>query len=199
MLGIFLSPLKLPLSRHGKLRLRKCQARRRARECGLAAGKLLEKIIMGIEIERKFLVLDDSWKKLADGVFLRQGYLSSAPERTVRVRSEGNRAFLTIKGKTVGATRGEWEYPIPPEDARDLLDRLCEQPLIEKYRYRIPYQGMTWEVDEFLGVNAGLVVAEIELESEGQTFVKPEWVGVEVTDDSRYFNASLVRRPFSEW
>lgn len=153
---------------------------------------------MGIEIERKFLVLDDRWKKV-DGVLLRQGYLSSDPERTVRVRVEGSRAVVTIKGKTVGATRGEWEYPIPLEDAQDLLERLCEQPAIEKCRYRIPYQGMTWEVDEFLGANAGLVVAEIELESEDQPFLKPDWVGEEVTHDARYFNSSLIRKPYSEW
>ena len=153
---------------------------------------------MGIEIERKFLVLDDRWKKV-DGVLLRQGYLSSDPERIVRVRVEGSRAVVTIKGKTVGATRGEWEYPIPLEDAQDLLERLCEQPAIEKYRYRIPYQGMTWEVDEFLGANAGLVVAEIELESEDQPFLKPDWVGEEVTHDARYFNSSLIRKPYSEW
>lgn len=153
---------------------------------------------MGIEIERKFLVLDDRWKKV-DGVLLRQGYLSSDPERIVRVRVEGSNAFMTIKGKTVGATRGEWEYPIPLEDAQDLLEGLCEQPVIEKYRYRIPHHDVTWEVDEFLGANAGLVVAEIELESEDQPFEKPDWIGEEVTHDARYFNSSLIGKPYSTW
>jgi len=154
---------------------------------------------MGIEIERKFLVVDDSWKKMGSGALLRQGYLSSDPERIVRVRIEGCSAVLTVKGRTEGATRNEWEYPIPLDDASNMLERLCEQPLIEKYRYRIPQQGLTWEVDEFLGVNAGLVVAEIELESEDQPFDRPEWIGKEVTDDTRYFNASLIRRPYSTW
>jgi len=154
---------------------------------------------MGIEIERKFLVVHDSWKKMGKRMLLRQGYLSSDPERVVRVRIEGDSAVLTVKGRTEGATRSEWEYPIPLDDARSMLERLCEQPLIEKYRYRIPQQGLTWEVDEFLGVNAGLVVAEIELESEDQPFDRPEWIGKEVTDDMRYFNASLIRRPYSTW
>jgi adenylate cyclase len=154
---------------------------------------------VGIEIERKFLVRDERWKILAQGVALRQGYLSSSPERIVRVRIEGETAMLTIKGRTLGATRAEWEYPIPMADAQDFLDSLCERPIIEKQRYRIPYQGMIWEVDEFLGENAGLVVAEIELESEQQAFSKPDWVGDEVTHDARYFNANLLRHPYVKW
>lgn len=154
---------------------------------------------MGVEIERKFLVRDDRWKALAQGVLLRQGYLSSAPERIVRVRIEGDSAMLTIKGRTSGATRSEWEYPIPMADAQAFLDALCERPLIEKRRYRIPHDGMVWEVDEFLGENAGLVVAEIELVSEGQSFARPGWVGDEVTHDPRYFNANLLRNPYSRW
>lgn len=154
---------------------------------------------MGVEIERKFLVRDECWRSLGQGVLLRQGYLSSAPERVVRVRIEGNAAMLTIKGRSTGATRSEWEYPIPMADAEAFLDGLCERPIIEKKRYRIPYEGMTWEVDEFFGENAGLVVAEIELESEGQAFAKPEWVGDEVTHDARYFNANLLRHPYSIW
>jgi adenylate cyclase len=125
--------------------------------------------------------------------------LSSNPDRTVRVRIEGGQGTMTIKGRSVGATRGEWEYPIPLLDANELLDRLCEQPIIEKYRRRISIGGHTWEVDEFLGANLGLVVAEIELESEQQQFDKPEWIGDEVTDDRRYFNSSLIRNPFSTW
>ncbi|MGE5622322.1 MAG: CYTH domain-containing protein [Bacillota bacterium] len=154
---------------------------------------------MGVEIERKFLVAGEGWKTQGQGVLLRQGYLSSSPERIVRVRIEGAAALLTIKGRTVGAARGEWEYPIPLEDAQVFLDSLCERPLIEKYRYRIPYQGLTWEVDEFLGENAGLVVAEVELASEDQPFAKPDWVGDEVTQDARYFNANLLRHPYSKW
>ncbi|HZW13618.1 MAG TPA: CYTH domain-containing protein [Noviherbaspirillum sp.] len=154
---------------------------------------------MGVEIERKFLVRNQDWKSLGQGVLLRQGYLSSAPERIVRVRIEGDAAMLTIKGRTSGMTRSEWEYPIPMEDARAFLDNLCERPIIEKYRYRIPFQGMVWEVDEFLGENTGLVVAEVELESEQQAFARPEWIGEEVTHDARYFNANLLRHPYTKW
>jgi adenylate cyclase len=154
---------------------------------------------MGVEIERKFLVRGEAWKALAPGVLLRQGYLSSHPERVVRVRIEGEGALLTIKGKTSGASRGEWEYPLPLADAQVFLDTLCERPVIEKRRYRIPFAGMTWEVDEFLGENAGLVVAEIELVSEDQVFERPDWLGEEVTQDARYFNSSLLRHPFSRW
>ena len=154
---------------------------------------------MGVEIERKFLLQGDAWRGLGQAVLLRQGYLSSARERVVRVRIEGEQAMLTIKGANVGASRGEWEYPIPLADAVELLDGLCEQPLIEKYRHRIEHAGMVWEVDEFLGANAGLVVAEIELASEDQPFDKPDWIGAEVSGDARYYNANLIRHPFSQW
>ena len=154
---------------------------------------------MSVEIERKFLVRDDRWKVLGQGVLLRQGYLSSHPDRIVRVRIEGDAALLTIKGRSVGATRGEWDYPIPLADAEAFLDSLCERPIIEKYRSRIRFEGMVWEVDEFLGENAGLVVAEIELEREDQPFVKPDWIGKEVTQDARYFNANLLRHPYRAW
>jgi adenylate cyclase len=154
---------------------------------------------MGIEIERKFLVTSDAWMGLGEPVQLRQGYLSSHPSRVVRVRIEGERAVMTIKGKNVGASRGEWEYPIPMEDAREFLDKLCEQPIIEKYRRRIPYAGFVWEVDEFLGANAGLVVAEIELPSEDQAFDKPDWIGEEVTHDKCYLNSNLIAHPYSGW
>jgi adenylate cyclase len=154
---------------------------------------------MGVEIERKFLLQGEAWRGLGQAVLLRQGYLSSARERVVRVRIEGEQAMLTIKGANVGATRGEWEYPIPLADAVELLDGLCEQPLIEKVRHRIEHAGMVWEVDEFLGANAGLVVAEIELASEDQPFEKPDWIGAEVSGDVRYYNANLIRHPFSQW
>ncbi len=154
---------------------------------------------MGVEIERKFLLAGDGWRALGQPVLLRQGYLSSDPARVVRVRIEGDQAYLTIKGKSVGATRGEWEYPIPLAEANELLEGLCQQPIIEKYRRRIDFAGNTWEVDEFLGANAGLVVAEIELDSEHQQFDKPDWIGADVTDDPRYFNSALVRHPYSAW
>jgi adenylate cyclase len=155
--------------------------------------------MMGIEIERKFLTRDERWKTLGQGVLIRQGYLSSQPDRIVRVRIERESAMLTIKGRSTGATRGEWEYPVPLDDARTLLDQLCEKPIIEKKRYRILHEGMLWEVDEFFGDNLGLVVAEIELEAEDQPFAKPDWLGAEVTQDARYFNANLLRHPYSKW
>lgn len=154
---------------------------------------------MGVEIERKFLVSGDGWLQLGEPVLLRQGYLSSHPERVVRVRIEGARAVMTIKSKATGISRGEWEYDLPMADAVEFLDRLCEQPIIEKYRRRIPFGGFVWEVDEFLGVNAGLVVAEIELPSEDTAFDKPEWIGADVSDDARYLNSNLIKHPYSAW
>ena len=154
---------------------------------------------MGIEIERKFLPNGDGWRGLGRPTLMRQGYLTSDPVRTVRVRIEGERAVITIKSKATFATRGEWEYEIPVPDAAELLDRLCEQPLIEKTRHRIEHAGHTWEVDEFQGENAGLVVAEIELGSEDEAFDKPDWIGQEVTGDPRYYNSSLIRQPYSKW
>ena len=154
---------------------------------------------MGKEIERKFLVRGDGWRSLAKGTAYRQGYLNSAKERTVRIRKIDDRAFLTIKGLTVGATRAEYEYEIPVADCDAMLDALAEKPIIEKKRYKIPLEGLTWEIDEFFGDNTGLIVAEVELESEGQTFRKPEWVGEEVTADPRYFNSNLIKHPYSKW
>ena len=154
---------------------------------------------MGVEIERKFLVEGDAWRTQGEATLLRQGYLSLDPARTVRVRIDGENAFLTIKGKSVGASRGEWEYPIPVPDAAELLDGLCQQPLVEKFRHRIASGPHTWEVDEFLGANAGLVVAEIELASEDEAFEKPDWLGREVTGDARYFNSRLIQHPYSQW
>ncbi len=154
---------------------------------------------MGVEIERKFLVSSDAWRQLGEATLLRQGYLCADPERTVRVRIEGEQGVLTIKSKNEGASRGEWEYPIPLADAEELLDRLCERPLVEKYRRRIDHAGFTWEVDEFLGENAGLVVAEIELPAEDTVFDLPGWIGREVTGERRYYNSSLIRLPYSKW
>jgi adenylate cyclase len=154
---------------------------------------------VGVEIERKFLLVGDAWRALGTPSLLRQGYLNTDPARTVRVRIEGQGAWLTIKSKNVGAARGEWEYPIPLAEAAELLDHVCAGPLIEKYRRRIAYEGHLWEVDEFLGENAGLAVAEIELSSEGEGFAVPAWAGEEVTGDPRYYNSSLIRLPFSQW
>jgi CYTH domain-containing protein len=154
---------------------------------------------MGVEIERKFLLANEGWRGQGIATRMRQGYLVADPVRTVRVRIEGGRAVLTIKGKTTGAARGEWEYDIPIADATELLDGLCEQPQVEKIRHRIEHAGHTWEVDEFLGLNAGLFVAEIELGAEDEAFEKPDWIGVEVTGDKRYYNSSLIRQPYSQW
>ncbi|EMI42079.1 CYTH domain-containing protein [Rhodopirellula sp. SWK7] len=153
---------------------------------------------MGIEIERKFLVIDQGYRS-EDSTLLRQGYLSTVKERTVRVRVAGEKAFLTIKGITEGSKRSEYEYEIPVADAAEMLDELCEPPLIEKRRYRTVHEGMVWEIDEFFGDNEGLTLAEIELDEEGQTFERPSWLGEEVTDDRRYYNANLVSHPFSKW
>lgn len=154
---------------------------------------------MGKEIERKFLVKGAAWRNSSQGVLYRQGYLNSAKECTVRVRLAGDKGFLTIKGLTVGAARAEYEYEIPAADAEAMLDDLAEKPLIEKIRYKISYAGLIWEIDEFMGDNAGLVVAEVELDSETQAISKPDWAGEEVTGDARYFNSNLCRQPFKQW
>ncbi len=154
---------------------------------------------MGQEIERKFLVRNDTWRTKATRTRYRQGFLSTEPERTVRVRIAGDRGTLTIKGKTIGATRAEFEYDIPVADAAELLDTLCRRPLIEKVRYVLREGAHTWEVDVFEGDNAGLVVAEIELEAEDEAFERPEWLGEEVSSDRRYANSHLSQSPYSEW
>ena len=154
---------------------------------------------MAKEIERKFLIVGDAWRKLAKGTSYRQGYLSTVKERTVRVRTIDDKGFLTVKGITVGATRAEYEYEISAAEANEMLDDLCEKPIIEKKRYKIPKDGFVWEIDEFGGVNNGLIVAEIELKDENQEFGKPDWVGDEVTGDPRYFNSNLIAQPFSIW
>ena len=151
------------------------------------------------EIERKFLVRSDGWKNLAQGTRLRQGYLASSQNATVRVRSAGNVGFLTVKGTRTGITRREYEYEIPAAEADAMLDALCGYRIVEKTRYRIEHAGLVWEVDEFHGANAGLVVAEVELEREDQPFTKPDWAGREVSMDWRYANSSLAERPFRDW
>jgi CYTH domain-containing protein len=154
---------------------------------------------VGKEVERKYRVSGEAWRALGRGTHYRQGYLNSNKERTVRIRSTGEKAYITIKGITVGATRAEYEYEIPVADADAIIDTLAERPIIEKRRYEIAYGGVIVQVDEFLGENTGLVVAEVELEREDQVFEKPVWLGDEVTSDPRYYNANLVRHPYSKW
>jgi len=154
---------------------------------------------MAKEIERKFIVKGDSWRSLGSGKPYRQGYLSTVKERTVRVRTAGNKGYITVKGIAVGATRSEYEYEIPLADANEMLDCLCERPLIEKMRYRIPVNGVTWEVDEFQGENRGLIMAEVELTDQNQAVSLPDWIGAEVTGNPRYLNSNLVAHPFSQW
>lgn len=149
---------------------------------------------MAQEIERKFLVTGDGWKALAESSsLLRQGYLSSNAKATVRVRSwDDERAALTLKGRASGMTRAEYEYDIPMDDAREMLD-MAQPHVLEKRRHLVPFGGLTWEVDVFEGRHEGLVIAEVELTSEQQAVELPAWVGTEVTDDDRYYNASLSR------
>lgn len=153
---------------------------------------------MGKEIERKFLVSGDDWRSLGKAIRYRQGYLSSTKERVVRVRTIDDSGFLTIKGITEGLSRLEFEYDIPADDAGSLLD-LCEKPLIEKTRTKVPIGKLVWEVDEFFGDNAGLIVAEVELEDESQSVDLPSWIGEEVSGDPRYFNSNLIKNPYTSW
>lgn len=159
---------------------------------------IADQSFMGIEIERKFLTKGEEWRALAVPVHYAQGYLVADGGRTVRVRIAGNLGFLTIKGQSHGMSRMEFEYPIPLEDAVELL-LLCKTPVIEKKRSRIKWEGKIWEVDEFEGKNIGLILAEIELKSEEEPFMIPPWIGEEVTRDLRYFNSYLSQNPFTEW
>ncbi len=154
---------------------------------------------MAKEIERKFLVKEMDWPRLGKGTPMKQGYIPTVGRTAVRVRVAGNEAFLTIKGETKGASRKEFEYPIPVSDAEEMLNELCQRPFVEKTRYRIDLGGLTWEVDVFEGENKGLTLAEVELEHERQEVDPPSWVEIEVTHDPRYFNSNLVLRPFSKW
>ena len=152
---------------------------------------------MSVEIERKFKV-KDTFRPIDAGMSITQGYLLREPKRTVRIRIAGIQGFLTIKGETHGAARLEYEYEIPAEEARELL-ALCPSPLVEKTRYVEPFAGKRWEVDVFHGENGGLVIAEIELESEDEAFALPAWVGAEVTGETRYYNAALIAYPYRLW
>ncbi|MDX2213567.1 MAG: CYTH domain-containing protein [Oculatellaceae cyanobacterium bins.114] len=153
---------------------------------------------MAVEIERKFLVKGDEWRSLAQGTLYRQGYIASG-QRTVRVRIAGDHAYLTIKGGSNGIARSEYEYEIPLVDAIEMLATLCDRPLIEKIRYRLDYQGLLWEIDEFMGENHGLIMAEVELTDVNQVVSLPAWVGEEVSTDVRYFNSNLAKHPFQSW
>ena len=154
---------------------------------------------MATEIERKFLVNGNRWRTLGTGIVYCQGYISTTNGATVRVRIVGERGYLTIKGLTVGTSRPEFEYPIPIEDAQEMLNTLCDRPLIEKIRFTIEQADLIWEVDEFLGENQGLIIAEVELTDENQVIELPDWIGVEVSNDTRYFNANLAKHPFNKW
>ncbi len=152
-----------------------------------------------MEIERKFLVKSNEWRQMAVGKRYRQGYLSTDKDRSVRVRTIGEVGYLNIKGISVGACRSEYEYEILLSDADEMLDNLCLQPLIEKKRSEIAFEGLVWEVDEFEGANQGLIIAEVELETEDQFFAKPDWIGEQITGDPRYYNANLIAHPFNTW
>jgi adenylate cyclase len=153
-----------------------------------------------LEIERKFLVRNDGWREaVRESAYFRQGYLSNEVQCSVRVRIAGERAWLNLKSVTIGAQRHEFEYEIPVRDAHQMLDVLTVKPVIEKTRYFVDVGSHTWEIDVFEGDNAGLVVAEIELDSPDEPFEKPDWVGEEVTYDPRYYNTSLSSNPYRNW
>ena len=155
---------------------------------------------MAVEIERKFKVLNDDWRHVVrTSTLLRQGYLAKTELALVRVRLAGDQGWLSVKAMTRGPARAEYEAAIAAADANEMLLALCEGPLIEKWRYIVPHEGNEWEIDEFLGLNAGLVIAELELDSVQQQFVAPAWLGAEVTLDERYYNFSLSQHPYSRW
>lgn len=154
---------------------------------------------MGTEIERKFLVRGEAWRSLATGVIYRQGYIVSGKDCTVRIRVADEQGYITIKGASEGISRSEYEYAIPLQDATELLNSLCQRPLIEKTRYRILWGNAVWEVDEFAGENQGLIMAEVELDHPNQPLEFPDWIGQEVSNDPHYFNANLAKHPFSQW
>ena len=168
-------------------------------QAGPSAGGLSWSQAVGFETERKFLVADDSWRVQArERRTLRQGYLAIDGATTVRVRTDGMEAWITIKGAQEGLTRPEFEYAVPVGDAEGLL-ALCGGRLLEKVRHLVPFDGKVWEVDEFLGANHGLVVAELELSGPDEIFGRPDWLGAEVSDDPRYLNSSLSLKPYASW
>lgn len=155
---------------------------------------------MAVEIERKFRVINDAWRDtVRTSTLLRQGYLANTARASIRVRLAGEAGWLSVKAMTPGRSRAEYEAAIPAADANEMLGRMCEGPLIEKWRHIVVCAGDHWEIDEFLGENAGLVIAELELDSEQQAFVMPDWLGAEVTDDQRYYNFRLSQHPYGRW
>jgi adenylate cyclase len=154
---------------------------------------------MGIEIERKFLVQSDAWRSEATGTPYCQGYIAKTSGANVRVRIAGDRGFLTLKGKSQNLIRPEFEYEIPVDDAREMLAMWCHPFIVEKLRYRVAVGELTWEVDEFLGLNQGLILAEVELSDPNQVVPIPAWVGEEVSDLTQYYNSSLAYNPYSSW
>ncbi|HLU61901.1 MAG TPA: CYTH domain-containing protein [Gammaproteobacteria bacterium] len=155
---------------------------------------------MAVEIERKFLVVGDEWRReVVRQQSMRQGYLNRPGSCSVRLRIQGDEAFLNIKQAVTGRERLEFDYSVPLQDAMEMLDALADGPLIEKTRYWVECAGVTWEIDVFHGENAGLVVAEVELDEVDANFVRPSWLGREVTDEERYYNVALSRRPYSQW
>lgn len=154
---------------------------------------------MAVEIERKFLVTGNGWRGLAPGVVYRQGYVASVQGRTVRVRVVEDTGYLTLKGPSHGISRSEFEYAIPVAEAEQMLAELCDRPLIEKRRHKIPHADLVWEIDEFAGANQGLILAEVELPDENHPLTLPDWIGIEVSGDPRYYNVNLMQQPFSQW
>jgi adenylate cyclase len=155
---------------------------------------------MALEIERKFMVINDKWKdSVVSQTVIKQGYLATTEKASVRVRVGGDQANINIKGTTKGISRREYEYPIPLEEAQELLDHLVTGAAIDKVRYKVRCGNHIWDLDLFRGANQGLVVAEVELSHEDEDFVMPDWVGDEVSMDTRYYNASLVQHPFCDW
>ena len=155
---------------------------------------------MALEIEHKFLLVSDEWRNLVShSELFRQGYLSNNPAASVRVRIAHDKASLNIKGMTIGTHRPEYEYSIPLHDASELLDQLCARPIIEKTRHFVEFAGKTWEIDEFAGENAGLIVAEVELNEIGEHFQRPSWAGADVSGIERYYNVSLLKYPYNQW
>jgi adenylate cyclase len=154
---------------------------------------------MALEIERKYLVDLEKLGTLENGTRIKQAYLSTNKDAVVRVRVKNDKAYLTIKGSNIGVTRLEFEYEIPLIEANEMLDKLCQKPVIDKTRYLIDYENHTWELDIFYGDNEGLVVVEVELSSEDETIILPSWVKEEVTSDARYYNSNLMKHPFKDW
>lgn len=155
---------------------------------------------MATEIEHKFLIRDDRWRQQVErSAPMRQGYLTSDARCSVRVRVAGGQGFLNIKSGTLGIQRSEYEYPIPLAEAEEILSTLCEKPLLEKTRHYLHFGGRLWEIDEFAGDNAGLIVAEVELDRPDEPFARPDWLGEDVSHDIRYYNSQLARHPYNTW